>query len=274
MHTFETPAPFRLDLRNPSGEIHVEVVESLETTVEVRALRDGDEERRVLAATRVELRERGGRPEVLVEVPPRKGGLFSRSAQIQVEVRCPRAGELEAQTRSADVRVHGTMAGVMVRTVSGDVEVDDVEGDARISTTSGDVAVGRVLGGFQLNSISGDAYARAVLGDLTASLISGDLRVEEVRGDVGVTTVSGDQQLEAVLEGDVSLQSVSGDVRVGIARGSRVWLDVKTISGDTASELDLSEEQARDDGPLVVLRGNTVSGDFAVVRGPALAEVA
>jgi DUF4097 and DUF4098 domain-containing protein YvlB len=69
----------------------------------------------------------------------------------------------------------------------------------------------------------------------------------------------------------VRVQTVSGDVRVGIARGTRVWIDAASVSGDLESELGLEDGAAGEDegGSVVPLRVKTVSGDVAVVRSAA-----
>ena len=55
-------------------------------------------------------------------------------------------------------------------------------------------------------------------------------------------------------------------VRVGIRRGSRVFIDARSMSGDVESELDVGDEPFADDGPLVQLEVTTMSGDVEVVR--------
>jgi hypothetical protein len=87
-----------------------------------------------------------------------------------------------------------------------------------------------------------------------------------------VQTASGDQQIDAVVRGQVTLQSASGDMSVGVRRGSRLAVDARSMSGDTSSEIDLDEFDARETGevgdeePLVELRATTMSGDIHVAR--------
>jgi DUF4097 and DUF4098 domain-containing protein YvlB len=97
---------------------------------------------------------------------------------------------------------------------------------------------------------------------------SGDVRVEESTGPVKVNTASGDVQLRSVAEGEVNVHSASGDVEVGIAKGSRLFVDAQSLSGETSSELELESGSpvAGDEGPLVELRAQTMSGDIAVRR--------
>src|SRR5207247_8297223 len=131
--------------------------------------------------------------------------------------------------------------------------VGAVEGRATAHTASGDVEIGRAGGQVGVHSVSGDVVVRDACGDVTAN------------------SVSGDQKLEAVVEGVVKAQSVSGDVEIGVRRGSRVYLDCSTLSGETSSELELTGD-AGDEGPLVELRAKTVSGDITIVRAAAVPE--
>ena len=64
------------------------------------------------------------------------------------------------------------------------------------------------------------------------------------------------------------MHSVSGDVEIAVARGTRVYLDISSTSGDTVSELDMSDPVDRWE-PDLDLQVNTVSGDIRIVRGPA-----
>ena len=72
-----------------------------------------------------------------------------------------------------------------------------------------------------------------------------------------------------MMRGQVNATSVSGDVTIGVRRGSKVYLDCNTISGDTSSELELTTDAPAGDGPLVEIRAKTVSGDIRITRAPA-----
>lgn len=272
--TFDTPGQALLSLRVPNGEITLETHDGEQTTIDLRVDGDAEAARELLEGTRIELRERGEhRWEVVVEVPKRKGfGLFWREPQIGLRLRAPHDAGLSIETRSADIEGRGRFGAVEIQDISGDVRFDEINGGATIRTTSGDIRVDLAGGPVDVNTTSGDVELGAIHGTVTVRCVSGDLRLRHAAESVQTTSVSGDQHLEGVVSGEISLQSVSGDVTVGIRRGSRLWVDAKSISGDTISEVDLGdspEDAGGADAPLVELRVNTVSGDVRVVRAGA-----
>jgi hypothetical protein len=248
--TFHTPLPLTLEVRIPSGDIAVETVDGEETSITV----DGDE--RVLEE--VEIRHDGSR--VVVEYRGKKlgglsisiGSLMLGGQQIRVTARVPHQADLKVTTASADTTIVGSLHTVQINSVSGDVHVR-----------------GEIAGDASIKAVSGDAQLDAVGGKLSAQTVSGDVRVGPVAGSAETKTVSGDIHLETVRAGDVRFTSVSGDVEIGIAQGSAVDVDAGSTSGDLSSEVPLASEPVpgeTGDGPTVVLRGRTVSGDVRIFR--------
>ena len=143
----------------------------------------------------------------------------------------------------------GRYSELEVKVASGDVEFEDVSGEAGVNTASGDVRLDRV-GTAKINSASGD------------------VRIDESAEGADVNTASGDVAIDSVVSGDVRINSASGDIEVGIAKGSRLWVDAQTLSGDTSSELDLESGSTieTDDGPLVELKARSMSGDISIKR--------
>jgi hypothetical protein len=247
--TFHTPLPLELEVGIPSGDIEVETTEGEESNITV----SGDD--RLLEE--VEIRQDGNR----VVVAYRGKGKFGFSLSPFTVV------------FGSELRVRATVphrAGVKVKTASADTRLDGRFGLLGVNSVSGDVRVrGEVAGGANLKTVSGDADLDRVEGDLSAHTVSGDLLIGPIAGSSDVKTVSGDIRLRAVTAGDVRFTSVSGDIEVGIAQGSAVDVDAGSTSGDLSSEVPLASEPVPgggEAGPVVVLRGRTVSGDVKVFR--------
>jgi DUF4097 and DUF4098 domain-containing protein YvlB len=284
--TFQTPGPVQLDIRLGAGEISVETADVRETTVVLEPLRDNEATLEAVETARIELRERGGGQEIVVDVREGRGrGFgFSRGAEVFVRVSCPEETSVEARSGSADVEGRGRFGAVEVETgsgevefgevardakisaASGDVEIRTIGGEGSISTASGDVQVGSIGGEGRVNSASGDVLIREAGGPLEVNSASGDVIVREARASVSVNTASGDQVIGSVWEGSVNLKSASGDLKVGIKEGSRLFVDARSRSGEVSSELEVGDVPPAGDAPLVELRANTMSGDINVVR--------
>jgi DUF4097 and DUF4098 domain-containing protein YvlB len=265
--TFETAGPVQIEVRLAAGEIVVDP--TLDGRLEVELTAHDDESQRLVDDARVELHD----GQLLVDVPNKRGGFnfslgFNRQG-ITCRIRCPHASVLSVRSKSADVVVRGTLSGLNVSTASGDIEADRVEGGVNIKSASGDSRVHEVLGGANVQTASGDIELEIVRGPVSVNSASGDVTIGEAYDNVSANTVSGDQEHGAVMRGNVSAHSVSGDVSIGVRRGSRVYLDCNTVSGDTSSELELTTDAPAGDGPLVEIRAKTVSGDIRITRAAA-----
>ena len=165
-----------------------------------------------------------------------------------------------------------------MRTASGDVKLGSVRRKLQVKTASGDVVVGVIEAEGTVNTVSGDIGVERVDGSLVARAVSGDARIATVRGPLTLSTTSGDARIESVEAGEVHFQTVSGDVRIGVGRGTRVWIDATSVSGDLESELGLADQEPADEeqtepdaapAAVVPLQIKTVSGDVSIVRAAA-----
>jgi DUF4097 and DUF4098 domain-containing protein YvlB len=269
MPTFDTPGSVSLQIKLPSGRVVVTTADEPKTSVDVVSL--GRRGQDAVDEIEVTMEERGGRHVVRVEQRDRfRWGpiQITWGGDFECRVTCPPGSDLDLAGASTDVRVEGDLADVSARTASGDIRLQTVSGALQVKTASGDVLVGAVGGQGSVATVSGDVGVERLDAPLTTRSVSGDISVGTISAELGVSTTSGDVDLKAVHAGEVRVQTVSGDVRVGIARGTRVWVDAASVSGDLESELGLEGQEAADEpeGGVVPLHVKTVSGDVAVVR--------
>jgi DUF4097 and DUF4098 domain-containing protein YvlB len=265
--TFEIDGPAQIEVRLASGEIVVDP--TLEGQIEVELTAHDDESQRLVVDARVEL----SNGHLLIDVPNKRGGFsfslgFTRQG-ITCRIRCPESSTLTVRSKSADVVARGRLGGLTVSTASGDIEASRVDGGVNVKSASGDTRVHEIAGSANVQTASGDVELEIVRGPVNVNSASGDVTIGEAYDNVSTNTVSGDQQHGAVLRGKVAAHSVSGDVTIGVRRGSKVYLDCNTVSGDTTSELELTTEAPAGDGPLVEIRAKTVSGDIRITRATA-----
>lgn len=238
---FSTPRPVRLELKVPSGDVEIATSDANEATVRL----DGSQ--KLVDATLVELV--GDR---LVVGHRKKSfmGLWGRFEEsLHVQARIPAGSAVEIVTAAGDVTLDGNFGELDMRSASGDVvATGEIERDARVKSVSGDVRLPHVAG------------------NLVAQTVSGDVAAQKIDGSVSVRSVSGDVRVGSLREGDVSVHSVSGNVELGIASGTNIDLDAGSASGNLSSEVALSDAPGEDAGPTLVIRSNTVSGDFRVIR--------
>jgi hypothetical protein len=270
MHSYETPGSVSLQIKLPSGRVVVTTVDEPKTTVEVVAL--GRRGRDPAEDIEITMDEHAGRHVLRVE---QKNNIkwgpiqISWGGDFECRITCPPGAELDLSGASTDVRVEGDLGKVSARTASGDIRLHNVTGPLQVKTASGDVFVAAV-GEASLVTVSGDVSVERIDAALDSRTVSGDVTVGTVGGELGVATTSGDVDIKAVTSGEVRVQSVSGDVRVGVARGTRVWIDAASVSGALESELGLQDADAEgESGAVVPLHVKTVSGDVAVVRAAA-----
>jgi len=250
--TFQTVEPPRLRINLAAGDVELETADTGETRVELEG--PGEDE------AVIELRGN----EVVVDVERKRR--LGRGREHRLSILAPDGASVEATLASADLKGNGRFGDVRATTASGDVIFQEIGGEARAKTASGDVIVKSVGAGASIDTASGDVIVKTLSGEATIRSASGDVVVGEAEAGLRVQTASGDQKIGSVAQGEVTLQSASGDLEVGVRRGSTLWVDARSMSGDTTSELDLGDGPTEDGGPHVELRATAMSGDIRIKR--------
>jgi Toastrack DUF4097 len=272
MHVFETPGSVSLQIKLPSGRVVVTTADEPRTTVDVVAL--GRRGQDAVDEIDVAVDESQGRHVVRIEQKDkfRWGPIqITWGGDLECRITCPAGSDLDLAGGSTDLRVHGELGEVSVRSASGDVRLGSARGGVQVRTASGDISVGAVRADSSIVTVSGDLGVERIEGSVAARSVSGAVTVGSVVGELGLSTTSGDVDLRSVEDGDIRVQTVSGDVRIGIARGTRVWVDAVSVTGKLESELGLEDEQSEGEteGSVVPLHVKTVSGDVSLVRAGA-----
>ena len=271
MHVFETPGSVSLQVKLPSGRVLVTTADEPRTTVEVVAV--GRRGQDAIDEIEVTMDERLGRYAVKVEQKDRfRWGpiQITWGGDFECRIVCPPGTDLDFGGGSTKLRSDGELGEVSVRTASGDIRLESVRGDLQVKTASGDISVDTIASQASLVTVSGDLGVARVDASLTARAVSGDVTIGGISGPLALSTTSGDVDIKSVAGGDVRVQTVSGDVRVGIAPGTRTWIDAASVSGRLESELGLDQEPAAEtDEAVVPLHVKTVSGDVSIVRAAA-----
>lgn len=182
-----------------------------------------------------------------------------------------RGGSLHTPELDIDLPRRATL---VLESSSGDVEADGLLGDQRYRTASGDVVLRAVSGRIAIEVVSGDIGVGAVgEAQVSARSVSGDVEIRAATlSALRVTTTSGDMKVAGRLigAGPFTIDTVSGDGLLAPAGDVRV--DMTSLTGDLASELEgtgVTERGRRSlvigtNGPVVAFR--SMSGDLRVVR--------
>lgn len=258
--TFETPGPVTLNVKVPSGDIDVEAVEGRETIVELDSAPEIEEE------ARIEVHPRRDGHEVVVAVEERFLSFLRGRTEVRLRITAPTGADVELSTASADTDGRGELGSLQVNTASGDVRFEHVGGEAEVNSASGDVKLDRVVGRLTVNTASGDLEVGALGGEGKVRAASGDVTIEEADAELKVQTASGDVEVRSVREGVVTLQTASGDIEVAVKQGSKVFIDARSMSGETSSELEITDAPTDGEGPLVEIRATAMSGDIEIRR--------
>ena len=170
-------------------------------------------------------------PTILVVQVPLQAELEVETVSADIEVHGVASRELSLQSISGDVAANGAPRRASVESISGDVNLTFNSSEVEASTVSGElVVVGRLTGEASVETVSGDLRfdsrgerlrkfnAGTVSGNIAARLAladAGEIRMESVSGDLGL-------ELPKDLSAEVSGESYSGDLS---APGAKIQRD-------------------------------------------------
>lgn len=294
MHTFLTPEPITIEIRNSAGDVTVELTDTSTTTVDlavsdghplhflgngviddmmkaVDRWRGGDQapatdggdtvQTDQLELVNVQLRD----TVLIVDTDPARNGMFSA---FTVRISAPAGSSLRAKTQSSDVGVSGRADRLEIRTASGDITVNRADGAVVAQTSSGDVEIASVGGDLDLRAVSGSVELGEVTGSLHAQTTSGDLVVLAPGGDVKVRSVSGDVEVRGASTGSTEITTVSGDTLVSVRPGAVAHLKASSTTGSASSDLEVQDASpsADTDHPFDLrVRCDSTTGNIRIV---------
>jgi hypothetical protein len=219
--------------------------------------------------------------------------------QVTIEVRLPRAMNVDVSTSDGDILLTALEGEVMLETSDGDIDVRDLHGEAQLYTSDGNIEVLRQQGPLELSTSDGDIDIRAMSGaHLEAQTSDGHVLLEEVTcpeirvrssdGEIEARGVEADEIVVRTSDGGIDLQEISGEVIASTSDGEisaeivrfagaslesgggDIWISVPE---DAAAELDIEAERVRfREGARFTGRSNRDRVDGALNGGGPLLE--
>jgi DUF4097 and DUF4098 domain-containing protein YvlB len=263
MYEFDRSDPVTVVLRAHGGSVDVVAEERGTVEVDVQPYDGGDAGLEAVRNTRVTL----DGDTLLVQANGTENRIWRRWPRLRITIRVPAGSALHGRSASAGVRADGLYSTVQLDVASADVTLAEATGDVRLDAASGGVAVARVGGALHAKVASGALNIGDVMGDVIAETASGRIRVRSCGGSLRAISASGSVEIGMLRQGEAVIRTASGGVKVGVAAGSAVWMDLSSASGRSTSDLTARGEVPPTDGPVELqLRVRTASGDIRVHR--------
>ena len=231
----------RVEIDNLKGRVEVRAWDRQEVRV-TGSLGDGVE-KLVIDGDRDELR-------IEVKYPNRSRNTEPTMLVVQV----PLQAELEIETVSADIDVHGVAPRELsLQSVSGDIVANGAPRRASVESVSGDVNLTFNSSEVEASTVSGDlVIAGRLTGEASVETVSGDLRFDS-RGErlrkFSAGSVSGNiaARLALAEAGEIRMESVSGDLGLDLPKDLSAEVTGESFSGDLSAPR--AKIQREDFGP-------------------------
>jgi DUF4097 and DUF4098 domain-containing protein YvlB len=262
MPEFPCDGPIDANIHIASGSVHVIAEDRSTVHVSVEPKHLNEAGRAAAGAARIDFTGNT----LTIDAQPRTIGFIRIGHSLKVSVRVPLDSRVEVKAASANVAMTGRYGACVVHTASGDARVDDVVGNLSVNSASGDWEIGTVSGDVAIHTASGDVRVKTIGGNLALRSASGDADVDALGGSLEANTASGNVSVGSIHAGTANVNSASGDVKVGVAEGTAVWLDINTVSGNTRSDLAVSDSPPEGNPATLKLHIRTISGDVLIRR--------
>lgn len=260
MPEFACDGPISVNITLAAGSCQVLAEDRLDAVVSVTPHKNNSKSVEAAEKTTVDFRDN----KLTVRAPDMTSWLLGGNAAIDIVVKVPSNSAVSTKSASASITYQGDIEVASATTASGSITVEKAA-EASVNTASGDAHVIECVGNAHGNTVSGDLQLDHVGGDVNAKSVSGDVRIGYVGGSLTGSSVSGDVNVSTMRAGHGRIKSVSGSVSIGIASGTGVWMDLKTVSGTTSSDLAVGDMPTSTAANLE-LRINTVSGNIDLFR--------
>ena len=280
MPKFDTPEPISVTVDLGVGHVRFAASDRADTVVDVRPTDDMDESD-IKAAKQIRVDYSNGT--LTISGPKMRAFDFSRkSRSADVTVELPTGSRVSAEVQAGAFYGTGQLGQARLKTAAGNVSldrtgplrintsvgqvsVDGVAGDADVTTASGRIRLGPVDGTVTAKNSNGDTTIESAGDQVQVRAANGDITVEHAGAGVDAKTSNGAIRIGEVVRGSVVLESAIGDLRIGIAKGTAAWLDVKTSFGHVRNQLETSDSPG-ESKETVEVRGHTAFGEIVIHR--------
>ncbi|GAA1022397.1 MULTISPECIES: DUF4097 family beta strand repeat-containing protein [Amycolatopsis] len=280
MPKFDTPEPISVTVDLGVGHVRFAASDRADTVVDVRPTDESDDSD-VKTAKQIRVEYSNGA--LHITGPKMRAFDFSRKTRsVDVTVELPTGSRVSAEVQAGAFQGSGELGQARLKTAAGNVSldrtgplrvdtsvghvtVDAIAGDAEVTTASGRIRLGPVDGTAVIKNSNGDTTIESAGGDVRVRAANGDITVEHAGAGVDAKTSNGAISLGEVVRGSVVLESAIGDLRIGIAKGTAAWLDVKTNFGHVRNQLETSASPG-ESTETVEVRGHTAFGEIVIHR--------
>lgn len=253
---FPATGPIDLLVEVSTGSVRIAAEQTQTITVDVRPSKPSQQGDELADEVRVDFAD--GRLEI---VEPRRHSWLRFSGGLDVRVTVPTGSACSVSSATADIRVTGKLASLNAKTASGAIVAESVTGEVDVNTASGKVRIDDAGSAVSANSASGAIDIDRVGGDLEVNNVSGKVAIGKAEANATINNASGRVRIGSLARGQAEIVTVSGEIKVHVAKGTGVYLDMTSLTGHVTSELEPSESSDQVD---LHLRCRSISGAIRV----------